>query len=142
MLRIMTPVSAAGRAGCVEIVAAVVFERKVSLGRRMCDARVPRIAVRRACEGDSCREEWYGEVVLVAPGGSEATAQTVPPPERVGSYVLVRRIGSGGMAEVWLGRHVVSGGVAAVKRLGSRASLSSVRGELLAREAHTIARLS
>ena len=34
-------------------------------------------------------------------------------PERVGSYVLVRRIGSGGMAEVWLGRHVVSGGVAA-----------------------------
>ncbi len=84
--------------------------------------------------------------MLVASEGSEAALRNAPPPERVGSYVLVRRIGSGGMAEVWLGRHVVSGGVAAVKRLGPRAShsstVSSVRGELLAREAHTIARLS
>ncbi|HUQ04070.1 MAG TPA: alpha/beta fold hydrolase [Kofleriaceae bacterium] len=78
----------------------------------------------------------------VAPEGSEAALRAVPPPpERLGSYVLVRRIGSGGMAEVWLGRHVVSGGVAAVKRLGARASSSTVR-DLLAREAHTIARLA
>jgi serine/threonine protein kinase len=85
--------------------------------------------------------------VLVAPEGSDAV-KAAPPPERVGSYVLVRRIGSGGMAEVWLGRHVVSGGVAAVKRLSARGGSSSHstfsrgRGELLAREAQTIAGLS
>lgn len=78
-----------------------------------------------------------------------------PPAEQVGSYVLVRRIGSGGMAEVWLGRHVVSGGVAAVKRLapaprtdGAGAAVATGaahlggKRELLAREAHTIARLA
>ncbi|HVK77362.1 MAG TPA: alpha/beta fold hydrolase [Kofleriaceae bacterium] len=66
----------------------------------------------------------------------------LPPPERVGSYVLVRRIGSGGMAEVWLGRHVVSGGVAAVKRLSPHARRRSSVAEFLAREARVIARLS
>ncbi len=77
----------------------------------------------------------------LSPEASNTAART-PPSERVGSYILVRRIGSGGMAEVWLGRHVVSGGVAAVKRLARHESQTSVRGELLAREAHTVARLA
>jgi hypothetical protein len=47
----------------------------------------------------------------------DARAEHHPPHERVGSYVLVRRIGSGGMGEVWLGRHVVSGTLGAVKRV-------------------------
>ena len=73
----------------------------------------------------------------MVPEGSDVAVRAAPPPERVGSYVLVRRIGSGGMAEVWLGRHVVSGGVAAVKRLAPRALQSAARArELLAREAH------
>src|SRR5688572_30426996 len=47
------------------------------------------------------------------------------------------------MAEVWLGRHVVSGGVAAVKRLAPHAAHHAGRvAEFLAREAHTIARLA
>ena len=70
-------------------------------------------------------------------------AALLPAPEQVGSYVLVRRIGSGGMAEVWLGRHVVSGGVAAVKRLAPHADHHAGRiAEFLAREAHIIARLA
>jgi serine/threonine-protein kinase len=47
----------------------------------------------------------------------DARAEPRPPQERVGSYVLVRRIGSGGMGEVWLGRHVVAGTLGAVKRV-------------------------
>ena len=66
----------------------------------------------------------------------------VAAPEQVGSYVLVRRIGSGGMAEVWLGRHAITGGIAAVKRLAQHARHRPSVAEFLAREARVIARLS
>ncbi len=69
-------------------------------------------------------------------------AASIPPVERVGSYILLRRIGSGGMAEVWLGRHVVSGGSAAVKRLAPDARDRPSIVEFLASEARVIARLS
>src|SRR5688572_18391352 len=38
-------------------------------------------------------------------------------PGSVGPYRLVRRIGRGGMGEVWLGQHEISGTLGAVKRL-------------------------
>ncbi len=57
---------------------------------------------------------------LEAPAARGADAAVMAEPVRVGSYVLVRRIGSGGSAEVWLARHVVSGGVAAAKVLSRR----------------------
>lgn len=44
-----------------------------------------------------------------------AALDTVPTPTRIGRYQIVRRIGRGGMAEVFLGRAVGPGGVA--KRL-------------------------
>jgi len=65
-----------------------------------------------------------------------------PPPERVGSYVLVRRIGSGGMGEVWLGHHVVSGGLAAVKRLAPHAQLRDQLAAYFSREGRALARLA
>jgi hypothetical protein len=64
--------------------------------------------------------------------GDAAAAST----DQVGSYVLVRRLGRGSMAEVWLGRHVVSGGIAAVKR-----QLPGGHADALANEARIVARL-
>jgi predicted Ser/Thr protein kinase len=57
------------------------------------------------------------------------------PPSRVGGYVLVRRIGKGGMGEVWLGRHEISGALGAIKRVtGAHADV--------AREARAVRRLA
>jgi Protein kinase domain len=77
-----------------------------------------------------------------------AAAASAPPTskrvdlERVGSYLLVRRIGRGGMAEVWLGRHMVSGGLAAVKRLLPSVVHRERVTRYFAREGKAIARLS
>jgi pimeloyl-ACP methyl ester carboxylesterase len=60
--------------------------------------------------------------------------------ERVGSYVLVRRIGSGGMGEVWLGRHVVAGTLGAVKRVSPVVAGPVV--DFFRREGRAIARLA
>src|SRR5438128_1311789 len=46
------------------------------------------------------------------------------------------------MAEVWLGRHAISGGIAAVKRLAPQARHRPSVAEFLAREARLVARLS
>jgi Protein kinase domain len=50
-------------------------------------------------------------------------------PPRVGPYLIDRKIGAGGMANVYLGRHVESGRVAAVKTLP--ASMARVEGFVL-----------
>lgn len=65
-----------------------------------------------------------------------------PERTRVGSYVLVRRIGSGGTADVWLGRHAVSGGIAAVKVRSPRAARRPDLGSHFDREARLVARLA
>ncbi|MCE9578282.1 MAG: protein kinase, partial [Deltaproteobacteria bacterium] len=60
--------------------------------------------------------------------------------ERVGSYALVRRVGSGGMGEVWLGQHVVSGTLGAVKRVSP--VIAGPVQEFFRREGRAIARLA
>jgi hypothetical protein len=61
--------------------------------------------------------------------------------ERVGQYALIRRIGSGGMGEVWLGRHVVSGNLGAIKRIATRNRGRDLLAAYFVREGKAVARL-
>ncbi len=72
---------------------------------------------------------------------SEIRAHSAKPGERIGSYVLERRLGSGAMGEVWLGTHVVSHGMGAVKLLRSDYRDRSTLLRYFHREAQTISRL-
>jgi pimeloyl-ACP methyl ester carboxylesterase len=78
--------------------------------------------------------------MLFRMGAPDVTAEPRPPLERVGSYVLVRRIGSGGMGEVWLGRHVVAGTLGAVKRVSP--VVAGPVEDFFRREGRAIARLA
>ncbi len=60
---------------------------------------------------------------------------------RVGDWQLERRIGVGGMGEVWFARHVITRGVAAVK-LRRRPVKGAIDRALFDREVRAIARLS
>jgi hypothetical protein len=62
--------------------------------------------------------------------------------KRVGDYVLERRLGSGAMGEVWLARHAVTHGWAAVKRLHEHVAAREAVRRLFAREHRAIAHLS
>jgi hypothetical protein len=64
-----------------------------------------------------------------------------PAGERVGNYTLVRRIGAGAMGEVWLGRHLVSGTLGAVKRIAPHARADAGVVAAVRREGRAIARL-
>jgi serine/threonine protein kinase len=59
--------------------------------------------------------------------------------QRLGNYVLVRLLGQGGFAEVYLGEHVHLKTLAAVKLLHTRLAQDDIEG--FRREAQTIARL-
>jgi serine/threonine protein kinase len=72
-----------------------------------------------------------------APASFVANAGTT-----AGSYRLERRLGAGGMGEVWLGRHVVSQGTGAVKLLGPKVSRRADAVALFAREQSILLRLS
>ncbi len=59
----------------------------------------------------------------------------------VGGYQLVRRLGSGAMGEVWLGRHLVTGGAGAVKLLRQGGKHPERLLQFFGREGRAVARL-
>jgi len=59
-----------------------------------------------------------------------------------GDYELFRRLGSGAMGEVWLGRHRATGGLSAVKLIRPEVALRERVQRFFARERRAIARLN
>lgn len=60
---------------------------------------------------------------------------------RIGSYIVERRLGIGAMGEVWLGTHVISRGLGAVKLLRADVRDRGLLLQFFHREAQTISRL-
>jgi serine/threonine protein kinase len=76
-----------------------------------------------AVDADRLREE-YEAVAKASRPGADARPAEMDGPKRLGGYLLLRRLGRGGFADVWLGRRLDTGRVAALKLLGPRAGLS------------------
>lgn len=73
---------------------------------------------------------------------SPPAARAAPEPRTVGEYQLMRRLGSGAMGEVWLGRHLVTETFAAVKLLREDTRARDRVLETFEREWRAIGRLS
>jgi pimeloyl-ACP methyl ester carboxylesterase/tRNA A-37 threonylcarbamoyl transferase component Bud32 len=71
----------------------------------------------------------------------EIRARSAEQGTQIGSYILERRLGSGAMGEVWLGTHVISRGVGAVKLLRVDVRDRGLLLQYFHREAQTISRL-
>ena len=77
--------------------------------------------------GRSCREKVVAVEEVASTLGAETTVasrtppagEAMPPPKQLGSIRLIRPIGRGGMAEVWLGRHEILRRDVAVKLLST-----------------------
>jgi pimeloyl-ACP methyl ester carboxylesterase len=74
-------------------------------------------------------------------GGAGRVSREAPTLRVVGSYRLERRLGSGAMGEVWLGRHVLTGGVGAVKLLREGGKNPERLRHFFQREGRAVARL-
>jgi hypothetical protein len=76
---------------------------------------------------------------LITPRDLDPTPDALA--EVLGPYILIRRIGHGGMGEVWLARHGVSGTLGAVKRLGPDRGARARFAAYMAREGRAVLRL-
>jgi hypothetical protein len=76
---------------------------------------------------------------VITPRDADPTPEALA--EVLGPYILIRRIGHGGMGEVWLARHGVSGTLGAVKRLGADRAQRARFAAYMAREGRAVLRL-
>jgi pimeloyl-ACP methyl ester carboxylesterase len=74
-------------------------------------------------------------------GGAGRVSREAQALRVVGSYRLERRLGSGAMGEVWLGRHVLTGGAGAVKLLREGGRNPERLRQFFLREGRAVARL-